>query len=143
VKTRHFLDRIEHDHIHRAIQAAEENTAGRIVVYIGHRRVADPLAEARRLFRKLGIESGPHRAGLLLFVAPKTRKFAVVGGAALHEKLGQAWWDRLAEMIAKEFREGNYTAGLLAAIGEAGLMLQAHFPAGPHSSPGPDIIEES
>ena len=142
MKLRHFLDQIEHDHIHRAIQAAEENTAGRIVVYIGHRRVADPLAEARRLFRKLGLESDREKAALLLFVAPKTRKFAVVGGKALHEKLGQAWWDHLAEMIAQDFREGRYTAGLLAAIEEAGRVLQAHFPAAPHSSRGPDVIEE-
>jgi uncharacterized membrane protein len=142
VKLRHFLDQIEHDHIHRAIQAAEENTAGRIVVYIGHRRVADPLVEARRLFRKLGLESGGDKAGLLLFVAPKTRKFAVLGGKALHEKLGQEWWDRLAEMIAKEFREDRYTAGLLAAIGEAGRVLHAHFSTAPHSSRGPDVIEE-
>lgn len=142
MKLRHFLDQIEHDHIHRAIQAAEENTAGRIVVYVGHRRVADPLAEAHRLFRKLALESGPEKAGLLLFVAPKTRKFAVLGGQALHEKLGQEWWDRLAEMMGKDFREGRYTAGLLAAIGEAGRVLHAHFPAGPRSSRGPDIIEE-
>jgi uncharacterized membrane protein len=143
VKLRHFLDQIEHDHIHRAIQAAEEKTSGRIVVYIGHRRVADPLVEARRLFRKLGLESGDEKAGLLLFVAPKTRKFAVLGGKALHEKLGQEWWDRLAEMIAKDFREDRYTAGLLAAIEQAGHALHAHFPAASHSSRGPDVIEES
>jgi uncharacterized membrane protein len=142
VKIRHFLDQIEHDHVQTAIQAAEAHTRGRIVVYISHRNVADPLVEAQKLFRKLRIESERDQAGLLLFVAPKARKFAVLGGPALHAKLGQEWWDRLAEMVAKEFRQERFTEGILTTIDEAGRAFHAHFHGPPHPAAGPEIIEE-
>jgi uncharacterized membrane protein len=70
------------------------------------------------------------------------RKFAVVGGTALHARLGQAWWDHLTGLIARHFKEERYTEGLVAALEEAGRSLKTHFPgADPHQG-RPEVIED-
>ena len=143
MKTRHFLNTVEHDRIHRAIQAAERETTGRIILFISHKNVGDALAEAHKIFVQHKLETAQEKAGLLIFLAPKSQTFAVVGGTALHEKLGQSWWDHLAGLIGARFKEGRYTDGLLEAIEEAGRALKAHFsgkrPAHPER---PDILEK-
>jgi uncharacterized membrane protein len=127
MRVRHFLDKVEHERIHRAVQAAEEKTSGRIVVYIARRRASDPVAEGHRLFRKLGMETEKEKAGLLFFIAPKSQMFSVVGGTALHDRLGQEWWDALAEKIGAHFKEGRFTEGLISGVEEAGRILHLHF----------------
>ncbi len=144
MKIRHFLNRVEHDRIHQAIQAAERGTAGRVVIYISRRRVKDAMIEAHRHFSQLHLETEEEKCGLLLFLAPKTQKFAVLGGTALHEKLGQSWWDHLAQAMTVHFKAERYTEGILAALEEVGVTLKAHFPSDqPSSSSGEkDLIEE-
>jgi uncharacterized membrane protein len=142
MKIRNFLNKVDHERIDRAIQMAEHKTGGRVVVYIDHRRVEDGLAESHRLFQKLRLETERNKVGLLLFVAPKSQKFSVVGGTALHGKLGQPWWDHLAKTMERYFRENRYTDGLLAAIEEAGRMLHLHFPSEDHAATRPEIIEK-
>jgi uncharacterized membrane protein len=143
MKTKHFLSALEHARVHAAIKAAEAGTSGDIVVYITHKRVTDPLAAANAEFRKLGLETATNKDSFLLFVGPQSQKFAVVGGTALHEKSGQAWWDHLSALLTRHFKEGRYTDGLIAAIEEAGQKLKAHFPAKTTDRTGQqDIVEE-
>ena len=129
MKPRAFIDKVQHDEIHRAIQDAESGTSARIVVYVTHRAVSDLMETAHRVFRKLKLETPEQKAGLLFFVAPKSRKFAVLGGTALHEKLGQLWWDHVAASITRHFKDEHYTQGLLAAIAEAKRAFHANFPS--------------
>src|ERR1700733_1442627 len=116
MKIKNFLSTLEHDRIHRAIRAAEEGTSGDIVLYITHRAVSDPLAAANDEFRKLRLEAATAQNSLLIFLAPKSRKFAVVGGTALHDKVGQAWWDDFIALLTRHFKEERYTEGLIAAL---------------------------
>jgi uncharacterized membrane protein len=143
MKVRHFLSTVEHDRIHQAIQSAELGTSGRIVLFISHRHVADPVDEAHQLFIKQKLETEGEKTGLLILLAPRSQKFAVVGGTALHAKLGQAWWDHLAATLGRRFKEGLHTDGLLEAIAEIGTALQAHFPSRGSLPPrGADIVEQ-
>ena len=143
MKVKHFLSALEHDRVHQAIRSAEEGASGQIVVFISHRNVKDPLAAANREFRKLRLEAATDKNSLLIFLAPKSQKFAVVGGAALHEKVGQAWWNELIALLTRHFKEGRYTDGLAATIERAGRALKAHFPAGaPDRADRRDIVEE-
>lgn len=143
MKVKHFLNSVDHDRVHRAIQYAEEGTSGNIVVYITHRKVEDPLAAAHHEFQKLRFETATAKNGLLIFLAPKSQKFAVVGGTALHEKVGQTWWDELIALLTRHFKESRYTDGLVATIERAGCAFQIHFPASATGRSGRrDIIEE-
>jgi uncharacterized membrane protein len=143
MKVKHFLSALEHDRIHQAIRSAEKGASGQIVVFISHRKAEDPLAAANHEFRKLRLETATDKNSLLIFLAPKSQKFAVVGGAALHAKVGQAWWDELIALLTRHFREGRYTDGLAATIEQAGRALQTHFPASAPDRTGQrDIVEE-
>jgi uncharacterized membrane protein len=143
MKIEHFLKGVEHDRVHHAIRDAEKGTSGDIVVYVSHRQESDPLAGAHRAFRKLNLGDAADKNSLLIFLAPKTQKFAIVGGTALHEKAGQAWWDDLAGLLGRHFKDGRYTEGLLEVIARAGEKLQTHFPdEAPDRTGQKDIVEE-
>jgi uncharacterized membrane protein len=113
------------------------------VLFITHRRIEDPLTAAHKEFRKLNLETAADKNSLLIFLAPKSQKFAVVGGTALHEKVGQAWWDELIALLVRHFKTGAFTEGVVAAIGQAGSALKMHFPASTTDRTGQrDIVEE-
>jgi uncharacterized membrane protein len=143
MKVRHFLSALEHDRIHQTIRSAEDGTSGNIVVFITHRHIEDPLAAATEKFGDLRLGSAKEDNSLLIFVAPKSQKFAVVGGKALHEKVGQTWWNELSELLTRRFKQGLFTDGLIAAIDRAGHALKSHFPATATDRAGQsDIVEE-
>jgi uncharacterized membrane protein len=143
MKLTHFLSSVEHERIHQAIRAAETGTSGDIVLFITHDRVEDPVTAADQEFRKLGLETGAKKNALLIFLAPKSQKFAIVGGTALHEKVGQRWWDELVALLGRHFKAESFTDGLVAVIQHAGHALQKHFPAGATDRTGErDIVEE-
>jgi uncharacterized membrane protein len=142
MKVKHFLSALEHHRVRQAIQSAEDGASSRIVVHISQRHVEDPLAAAHHEFRKLRLPATA-QSSLLIFLAPKSQKFAIVGGAALHAKVGQAWWNELIALLTRHFKEGRYTDGLVAAIEQAGRALKTHFPASAPDRTGQrDIVEE-
>ncbi|MDB4793614.1 TPM domain-containing protein, partial [Methylacidiphilales bacterium] len=111
--------------------------------YISHRRVDDPLVAANHEFRKLHLENATTKNSLLIFLAPRAQKFAVVGGTALHEKVGQGWWEELVAILTSHFKESRYTDGLIAALEKAGHALRMHFPDDtPDRTGQKDIVEE-
>ena len=143
MKIKHFLSALQHDQLHQAIRSAEEGTSGDIVLYISHKRVSDPLAAANDEFRKLRLDAATAQNSLLIFLAPKTQKFAVVGGTALHDKVGQAWWDDFIARMTRDFKEARFMEGLVSAIELAGRSLKAHFPSSDTDRTGQkDIVEE-
>jgi uncharacterized membrane protein len=143
MKVKKFLNHVEHERVHRTIKSAEEGTSGDIVVFITHRNIKDPVAAANLEFRKLRLETAEDKNSLLIFLAPKPQKFAVVGGTALHAKVGQAWWNELIALLTHHFKKGRFTDGLVATIEHAGLALKTHFPASAPDRTGQrDIVEE-
>ena len=66
-----------------------------------------------------------------------------MGGTALHDKVGQAWWDELIALLTRHFKEGRYTDGLVAAIERRAARSRPTFPAsGPDRTGQRDIVEE-
>jgi uncharacterized membrane protein len=71
---------------------------------------------------------------VLIFVAPVSQKFAVIGDEAVHEKCGESFWTALAAVMAAHFKAGDFTTGLVAGIAQAGVLLARHFPRLPDDS---------
>ena len=107
-----FFNQLEHDEIIAAIRHAEMKTSGEIRVSISHKDVADPVAAARAEFEKLGMTRTHHRNGVLIFVAPRARKFAVIGDTAVHERCGDAFWQAagLKPKMTGHFKKSNFSA---------------------------------
>jgi len=137
------MPRIAHTRVLEAIRASEARTSGEIRVVIARHRVADPVAAAKHYFHRLGMASSPHRNGVLIFLAPRSRKFAVIGDKAVHEKCGDAFWSELAAAMGERFRRGEFTGGLVHGIDRAGDFLATSFPRGPRDAPaGPPSASE-
>ena len=111
-----------------AIQKAEAGTSGEIRVHV-HRSVSkDALSEARKLFKQLGMHRTKERNGVLLFIATKSKTFAIVGDEGIHRLVGEAFWNTTRDSMQKEFSEGRLQEGVLAGIRSAGERLKANFP---------------
>ena len=129
MRTKEFLGKLEHDAIVEAIRDAESKTSGEIRVFIQRGKLdVDPLIAAQKKFHRLGMQKMPERNAVLIFVAPRAHKFAIVGDKAIHEKCGEALWQRLVSQMRDHFRNENFTHAIVDAIRETGEALAAHFP---------------
>ncbi len=131
MKPKEFLRRLHADDIAEAIRAAEKKTSGEIRVFISRHEIADPLAEAQSHFIQMGMEKTRERNGVLIFVAPRARKFAVVGDEAIHARCGGGFWTALAIEMESHFRDLHFTRGIVHAVRKAGDLLAVHFPRHP------------
>jgi uncharacterized membrane protein len=138
MKPRSFLSRLDHDRVVAAIRAAEGRSRGEIRVHVAHKKVGDPQRAAAALFERLGMTATAERNGVLLFVAPVSRRFAVVGDKGIHEKCGDGFWKDVASAMEEDFRHGRFTDGIVKGVTRAGEALAAHFPR-----TGPDRNELS
>lgn len=128
MKPNDFINAIPNDKIVSAIGEAEAKTSGEIRVFVSSREVQDPVRAAEEQFLKLGMERTKSRNGVLLFVAPRSQAFAVIGDAGIHDKCGPEFWSQLAAEMTASFRAGEYADGILAGIRRAGELLAKHFP---------------
>ena len=135
MRTKEFLGKLEHDRIVQAIRNAESKTSGRIRVYIQRGKFdGDPFLAAQRRFHRLGMHKTPERNGVLIWVAPRAHKFAVVGDKAIHDKCGEELWQRLIDQMRDHFKNEKFNHALVEAIEETGRALAEHFPNGSTSS---------
>ncbi|MDQ3198166.1 MAG: TPM domain-containing protein [Verrucomicrobiota bacterium] len=143
METKSFLEKLEHHRIVEAIAAAEAKTSGEIRVFIQHGKVDDPVAEAQAQFETLGMTATRERNAVLVFVAPRAQKFAVIGDEGIHRRCGLEFWQMLVEKMGEQFRTEHFTEALVRAIGEAGDQLAQHFPIQPDDRDElPNTIEE-
>ena len=121
------MARLEHDRIVKAIVAAEAKTSGEIRVFIQRGEIDDVVAAARTRFQKLGMTATRERNAVLIFVAPRSQKFAVIGDEGIHQQCGDAFWRQLVEAIGDHFKREEFTSAIVQAIEVAGERLAQHF----------------
>jgi uncharacterized membrane protein len=139
MRTKEFLSKLEHDAIVKAIREAESNTSGAIRVFIQRGELkGDPVVAAQKRFQRLGLHKNAQHNDVLIFVAPRAHKFAIVGDEAIHQKCGDELWQRLVERMGEHFRSEKFTHALIEAIHEIGQALATHFPKTSTSSQGPE-----
>ena len=123
-----FFDGLDRPAIVDAIKRAESKSVGEIRVHLHHGPVRDALKAAQATFRRLGMDKTAHGTGCLLFLAPRSRAFAVVGGTGIHEKVGDGFWAEARDAAQALFADGRFTEGIVAAVDRLGEALAQHFP---------------
>jgi len=118
----------ERDAVAAAIAGAEAGTTGRIAVREIPDATVDAFERAKREFEGIGLHRHPSANGALVLVAPKARRFAVVGDRALHERVGGAFWDDVVRESRPYFERGAVADGVIAAVNRIGEALRTHFP---------------
>ena len=112
-----------------AIRAAERVTSGEIRVSVAHFFWGDVEKTAEKAFRRLGMENTADRNGVLIFLVPSRKRFAILGDKGIHEKVGQAFWDDVSACLSAHFRRGAFTEGLVEGVRMVGDRLATHFPS--------------
>jgi uncharacterized membrane protein len=77
--------------------------------------------------REMHLHPGANAA--LILVAPQARTFAVIGDRALHERVGQAFWDDLVAQMTGAFKTAGPTDAIILGIDHLGAAMRTHFAA--------------
>jgi uncharacterized membrane protein len=129
MRTHRFLQRLDHKRITQAIKKAEGRTSGQIRVFVQRGDFEDDaLPRAERRFLQLGMQKTRDRNAVLIFVAPRAHKYAVVGDVGVHEKCGREFWQKLVTAMRGHFQKQEFDRAITHAINEVGKVLAAHFP---------------
>jgi uncharacterized membrane protein len=143
MKTKDLFTQLDHDRITAAIQEAEKHTSGEIRVYVSHRKVSDPRHAGAHQFVKLGMDKTKQRNAVLIFIAPESQNFAILGDTAVHKQCGEGFWEDVAGAMRELFRQGKFTEGIVHGIDTAGKLLARHFPAdGGHPNQSTESVVE-
>jgi uncharacterized membrane protein len=125
---RKLMETVDARQIEQAIRAAEHRTSGEVRVSVSRLFWGDVEKAARKAFDRMGMAQTKQRNGVLFFVVPSRRRFAVVGDRGIHEKVGQEFWHRIIGVVSERFRAGDFTGGLVRGIELVGEQLATHFP---------------
>lgn len=127
-KVEYFLTKAEEQEIVEAIGKAEKDTSGEIRVHIEKENTIAPLDRAMEVFHNLQMENTQERNGVIIYVAVKSKHFAIYGDKGINEKVGIDFWDSTKEIMQNHFKNGNFKQGLIDGILKAGEQLKTHFP---------------
>ncbi|SFE35826.1 TLP18.3, Psb32 and MOLO-1 founding protein of phosphatase [Chitinophaga sp. CF118] len=142
-KKKELLTEAEKQRLVQAVRAAERLTSGEIRLYIeSHCKFVNPVDRAQEIFLQLGMEKTKRRNGVLLYIALKSRQYAIVGDKGIHEKVGSDFWQKESQLLRTHFANGRIFDGIEACIKETGESLCLYFPfeAGDDNELPDDIV---
>ncbi|MBC8173646.1 MAG: TPM domain-containing protein, partial [Chitinophagales bacterium] len=89
---------------------------------------ADVIAHAIKVFYKIHLQKTDLRNGVLIYLAVKDKKFAIIADEGINNKVPANFWDDIKEDMQTAFSNGKFLEGLLHGIHQAGDQLKIHFP---------------
>jgi uncharacterized membrane protein len=87
-----------------------------------------PRERALEIFGLVRVWDTEHNSGILIYVLHAEHAVEIVADRGIAQRVPQAEWDALCQVMEKEFRAGRYGEGALAAINGAATLLEKHFP---------------
>lgn len=114
-----------------AIREAEKNTSGEIRVHIENHTSKNILDRAAQVFAELKMHKTALRNGVLIYVALKDHRLAILGDAGINAKVPENFWDQIKNQMTDRFKAGNICEGICEAILASGRQLKAFFPYQP------------
>jgi uncharacterized membrane protein len=126
-----FLTNEEKKRVVTAIEEAEKNTIGEIRVHLEKRCWGNAYTRARIIFTKLAMEKTAGRTGVLIYIAVKSHKMAIIGDSGIDAKVNESFWQKTLDNSLKCFKENRYADGITDAVQQCGAALEKHFPKTP------------
>jgi uncharacterized membrane protein len=74
------------------------------------------------------MDNTPFRNGVLIYIAVKDRKFAIIGDEAINNKVAENFWQETSAQLLENFKAGNYCNGIITAVETIGEILIKYFP---------------
>ena len=123
-----ILNHEEDRRVVEAIKQAELNTSGEIKVHIENRCKGDVEQRSLVVFDKLKLNETQLRNGVLIYLAVKDRKFAILGDEGINKVVEDGFWNDVKDLMAAAFKEGRFAEGLERGIQRCGEKLKTYFP---------------
>lgn len=123
-----ILNREEDRRVVEAIKQAERNTSGEIKVHIENRCKGDVEERSLIVFNKLKLNETKLRNGVLIYLAVRDHKFAILGDEGINNVVGQDFWNDVKDLMLSHFKENRFAEGLEQGIQRCGEKLKTYFP---------------
>jgi uncharacterized membrane protein len=128
MSARNFFNVAEIEHIKVAIQSAELDTSGEIRIHIENNCPGEVLDRAAQVFKLLNMQKTELRNGVLIYLAVKNRKFAIIGDKGINAVVEEDYWELLKARMLESFRQNKFADGLADTVKDIGRKLKVHFP---------------
>lgn len=112
-----------------AIRHAEEQTSGEIRVHIENHCTWDALDRAKEVFEELKMHNTRLRNGVLIYIATKDHKMAILGDEAMDKLVGDNFWNEEIHQLRSFFSQRKFDEGVIKTIEDIGTKLKRFFPA--------------
>ncbi len=126
--TSDFLSAFDKDRIVDAIADAEKRTIGEIRVHLENWCWIDAYTHAKKVFLDLGMDKTIGGTGVLIYIAVKSHKMAIVGDAGINAKVPSDFWQSTLNHTLTCFKENRYGDGIVDAVNQVAAPLVLHFP---------------
>jgi uncharacterized membrane protein len=123
-----FFSGKEKDQILAAVRKAETNTSGEIRIHLEYRSRGPVYGYAQKVFQRIGMTKTAQRNGVLIFLATKDKKFAVLGDVGINEKVPEGFWNDVVRIMQEHFKRDQFAEGIAEAALRIGEKLKAYFP---------------
>ena len=123
-----ILNREEDQRVVEAIRQAELNTSGEIKVHIENHCRGDVEERSLVVFNHLKINETQQHNGVLIYLAVRDRKFAILGDEGINKVVEADFWNDIRDLMSAAFKEGLFAEGLEQGIMRCGEKLKTCFP---------------
>lgn len=123
-----FFSEEDKSKIMEAIAKAENATSGEIRVHLEEKCGEDVIKRATQVFAKLSMHKTELKNGVLIYLAVKDKKFAIIGDKGINNSVPENFWDTIKNNMQTAFSESRFADGIIGAIHESGEQLQHFFP---------------
>jgi uncharacterized membrane protein len=119
----------EETRITAAIRAAEKGTSGEIRLFVEDFCERDhPIERAEELFQLFGMFNTKAQNGVLIYLAEKSRQFAIWGDSGIHSRVGFQFWEEEKHLLREFLQKDEAANGVCEAVQLIGSKLKEHFP---------------
>ncbi|MCB0651929.1 MAG: TPM domain-containing protein [Saprospiraceae bacterium] len=120
----------EEQRITSAIKTAERKTSGEIRLFVEDVCFRDhPVERAEEVFQLFGMFNTKNRNAVLIYLAEKSRHFAIWGDSGIHELVGFQFWEQEKHLLWEHLQKDEAANGVCQAIDLIGERLREYFPA--------------
>ena len=123
-----ILNREEDHRIVKAIKQAEKNTSGEIKVHIENHCKGNVEERSIFVFNRLKLNKTKLRNGVLIYLAVKDHKFAILGDEGINKVVEDGFWNDVKDLMQSRFKENRFADGLEEGIMRCGEKLKTFFP---------------
>lgn len=127
-KVEDFLTSSEEKEVVEAIRLAEKNTSGEIRVHIEKETSIAPVERAVEVFHELKMDATQERNGVIIYIAAKSKQFAIYGDKGINDKVSEDFWNSTKDIMLYHFKNGENKLALIKGIESAGEQLKKYFP---------------